>query len=876
MSLAVQLLVLPMYAKADAMQDRQREKEKQMKHWVDHIKSTFKGDEKYMMLQTYYRLENYKPISSVMGSLSLLLQIPFFIAAYNYLSHLTILAGVSYYCIPDLSKPDQIIQITDNFALNLLPILMTVFNIISGIIYTKGFPWKDKLQTYGLAILFLVLLYDSPSGLVFYWTLNNLFSLLKNVYMKLLHNNRSILNICSASFGGLVALYYIIRVGIFNGFTVSFLMILLIAGFTPAIISGVRKLQAKSATHNKVGEISKEQITLANKIFHYATITLAILLGGLIPLSVVSASPLEFMDVEYGPMGLILYTLPIYIGIFVLWCRVFYMLSSDNGKRLFAYGMAIMALFAAINFLCFGRNLGTVSTKLVYDKAPQFTIGIQLLNSAVIVMVILVAFWLYKKRPNALRIIYQIMIVTFSVLTVYQSVGVVRKAATVNEVAESEQYEDILPLSKNGKNVIVFMLDRAISGYIPFIFQEKPELKEMYDGFTYYPNTISYGCKTNYASPALYGGYEYTPTKINERANISLKDKHNEALTVLPRIFAEKGFQVVVTDPPYANYSWFSDLSIYNSYEGIEAYNLTGCFSDNIENHGEVFYKVQKHNFLYYSLMKAMPIIGQNFFYDAGHYLSAEASTINDLLPSFIDNYTVLTNLTRLTAIKNDDSNNFLLMQNATTHEPVFLQRPEYIPTDIIEGAVCGEPEEYVVNGRYCRMETDRQITHYQVNVGALLRIGEWLDYLKQQGVYDNTRIIIVADHGECLGQFDELDFTTELHDIRMDVQYYNPLLLYKDFNATGFETNDEFMTNADTPILAMEDLIENPVNPYSGNLITNQSKFLEPQIITTSDYFDVDRNNGNKFNTLDGCWYSVEKNIFDVNNWKKIGEGSK
>ena len=44
---------------------------------------------------------------------------------------------------------------------------------------------KDKVQTYGLAAVFLVLLYQSPSGLVFYWTLNNLFSLIKNVFYRI-------------------------------------------------------------------------------------------------------------------------------------------------------------------------------------------------------------------------------------------------------------------------------------------------------------------------------------------------------------------------------------------------------------------------------------------------------------------------------------------------------------------------------------------------------------------------------------------------------------------------------------------------------------------------------------------------------------------
>ena len=77
------------------------------------------------------------------------------------------------------------------------------------------------------------------------------------------------------------------------------------------------------------------------------------------------------------------------------------------------------------------------------------------------------------------------------------------------------------------------MLDRAIGSMVPYIMAEKPELKESFDGFTWYRNALSYGQSTNFASPALYGGYDYTPEKINARASEPLVDKQNEALKVI-------------------------------------------------------------------------------------------------------------------------------------------------------------------------------------------------------------------------------------------------------------------------------------------------------------------------------------------------------
>ena len=108
---------------------------------------------------------------------------------------------------------------------------------------------------------------------------------------------------------------------------------------------------------------------------------------------------------------------------------------------------------------------------------------------------------------------------------------------------------------------------------------EKPELKKLFDGFTFYPNTLSYGSKTNEGLPAIYGGYEYTPSKINQRPELSLVEKHNEALRMMPTIFGEEGYEVTICDPSYADYGWVPNLDIYDGMKNVNAYYLKGLFS---------------------------------------------------------------------------------------------------------------------------------------------------------------------------------------------------------------------------------------------------------------------------------------------------------
>ena len=106
LSLMMNILVLPLYRRADAMQEESRDVEAKLSEGVAHIKKTFSGDERMMILQTYYRQNNYKPTNALNGSVSLLLEIPFFMAAYQFLSHLEILNGVSFGPIKDLGAPD--------------------------------------------------------------------------------------------------------------------------------------------------------------------------------------------------------------------------------------------------------------------------------------------------------------------------------------------------------------------------------------------------------------------------------------------------------------------------------------------------------------------------------------------------------------------------------------------------------------------------------------------------------------------------------------------------------------------------------------------------------------------------------------------------
>ena len=77
-------------------------------------------------------------------------------------------------------------------------------------------------------------------------------------------------------------------------------------------------------------------------------------------------------------------------------------------------------------------------------------------------------------------------------------------------------------------------------------------------------------------------------------------------------------------------------------------------------------------------------------------------------------------------------------------------------------------------------------------------------------------------------------------------------------------------MTNGDVPVLAFDGIIEDPVNPFTGNPIVNDDKYNGDIHVILSDMWSLDDNNGNTF--LSDDWYSVHDSIFEEENWEYLG----
>ena len=817
LSLAINLLVLPLYKKADALQQEENETAKRLKPRIDQIKEAFTGDERFMILQTFYRQNHYKPYYVLRGSLSLLLQIPFFMAAYNFLSNLSVLQRIPFGPIENLAQPDGLLTL-GGLTINVLPILMTLINIVSGMIYTRGQPLKSKIQLYGMALVFLVLLYGSPSGLVLYWTLNNVFSLGKNIFGMLLKK--------------------------------------------PA--KRLKKAPEKTKDSGKY-----------TAIFLTCCGLLTVLTGLLIPSAVIHESPEEFVEMNAfrSPLIFVLHAFLLAAGTFMIWSVIYYLLTEKKRRSLFCLAFVFLALAAVVNYMFFGNGYGNMSSRLVYDTdiREHLPMSQMLMNAGVLLVLAGVVVFLWRKKAIILRAACTLMALVIAGMSLVNIVSVGNRLPEIERLAAQQQAdrEKFIRLDRDGENVIVLMLDRSCGCFMPFIFEEKPELKEQFAGFVFYSNTLSYGNSTHNGSPALFGGYEYTPVNMCERKDETLLKKTNEALRLMPRIFLENGYEVTVCDPPTPNSPWIPDLSIYDDLE-IRTYVTEGAYQGSFEDEStegiEERNRVRERNLFCYSIFRSSPLLLHRKLYEGGNYNRTEKETEDYI---FYNKYQVLESFPDMTTIQAEGRNRFLMITNNLTHQPQILQEPDYIPAENVDNTQYDleHPSRFSADGREMQLSSDTQVKHYHVNMAAMILIGRWLDSLRESGVYDNTRIILVADHGIT---FDDPDMASE--ETGLNIGTYNPLLMVKDFNCRDpFTFSDEFMTNADTPALAFDGLIDNPVNPATGVPVRNGDKQAEEQVVCSC------RGNyeSSEETVFPNATYYVLKNrnIMDLANWSVQGK---
>jgi YidC/Oxa1 family membrane protein insertase len=189
LSVAIYFLLYPLSIK----QMRSMKKMQEIQPKVEQLRAKYKKDanELNKKVLELYQKERVNPFS---GCLPMILQIPIFFALYQGLIRSLELKGSSFLWIKDLSEPDKLISFSQAIPLvgkdiNILPVLMAVLMFFqqkmtlasSGA--NSSAAEQQKMMMYIMPVLFGVIFYNMPSGLVIYWFVNSLLMLIFQLRM---------------------------------------------------------------------------------------------------------------------------------------------------------------------------------------------------------------------------------------------------------------------------------------------------------------------------------------------------------------------------------------------------------------------------------------------------------------------------------------------------------------------------------------------------------------------------------------------------------------------------------------------------------------------------------------------------------------------
>lgn len=480
---------------------------------------------------------------------------------------------------------------------------------------------------------------------------------------------------------------------------------------------------------------------------------------------------------------------------------------SEKQKDIFGVILFVFLTMGYIQGMFLNGDMGTLD-----GSQHTWDISQQILNLLLWCVFVLGCGGLFLwKRKQVMKIMRIICI--WIALTQLVSLGILIISSDGTE-AKSELLlttDGILEVGEEN-NVIIFVLDMFDGCKMDKILERDADFLEPLKDFTYYRNATSEFCPTNNSIPFLLTG-----TKFQEEQQERYVTYAYEGNTLLADIKA-RGYDVGI----YTNSIFVSEemQELISNYKGgiTRTCKLWDLFS--------LMTQCSRYSMA--------PLLFKNYYiYDTS---DIALLVVDDRIVNIEDDIPLYRNLT----------NNGLYISEDTERKGTFRfihmhgAHPPYTMT-----------EEFQYIEYDARRDKSQNRDGISQAKGAMKIVYEYIRQLKELGKYDETTIVITADHGSTSGI---LDVSGNVADVSV------PILFVKKAN----ESKEEMVVN-EAPVCHAD--IITTIRAEIGMDISEK---------TLSDYSEnEERVRYFKYCGLD--WfekYEVRGNVREFSSWKKVGEG--
>ena len=378
--------------------------------------------------------------------------------------------------------------------------------------------------------------------------------------------------------------------------------------------------------------------------------------------------------------------------------------------------------------------------------------------------------------------------------------------------------QSTIPLSRNANNIVILMLDKFMGGILPEVLGANPEMQQKLEGFTFYPNSVSQSNQTVGGFHPIIGGSEYTVEKMNQNKR-PLSADIIEAFTMIPNALQGQGFGSYFVNVKY-QIAPRARGTMQNRMKALKIHDIEtpldySLLPSSAEVRSQASGKLKWQNFLaMLGVFQAFGPIFHQKIYDDGRWLGALGSSSLWAAIAFWEPYIQLLELKTLFEPSEQNQGTYALIHNHLPHNTGFADAHSYYASaNNFRFALPPIPK--ILQEQDEQNGNQNLATFFLANYQTLYLIIEWLEQLKEQGLYDNTLIYLVSDHGS--GYFNPA-FAVQGRGPNVPIKAnWHSLYMRKDIDSrASFQISDEFRTNADIPA---EFLPQFGIthNPYSG-----------------------------------------------------------
>lgn len=279
---------------------------------------------------------------------------------------------------------------------------------------------------------------------------------------------------------------------------------------------------------------------------------------------------------------------------------------------------------------------------------------------------------------------------------------------------------NLFSLSGEG-DVLVFVLDTLDVYFMEELLEVYPEVKTQFKDFTFYDNVLGAYPMSRESMPFLYTGIPY----VNDQDYVDYKATSYEESFLLEQL---------------RRYGY--DISIYSENQYIHP-NITDYTTNNIALYLELSQE-REEEFLhtYYQMVQfryAPYLLKESYWFsslDFYQYIDQEEVTSS---PYLYDNLSFYNQL---------KTEGLTLGESQRQYKFHYLMGP-HLP---------------LITNEYMEPVPESETSQVQQTKGCFLMMLEYLNQLRKLGIYDQTTIVILSDHGYSYSSGEEVDYTTLRH----------------------------------------------------------------------------------------------------------------